>query len=79
MIGNILLAMESLHKTGGFTYSFVTGDLNPPKGFSVAISKENEKVIENITRYKKHAIEHSIGLWQDANPIPPFKFRHKIN
>lgn len=66
-MSNIKLAIESLPKNGGFTYSFNTGELNPTDGFTVAISKENEKVITNIARYKSSSIDKEINDYARKN------------
>ena len=62
-IGNILLALESLHATGGFSYSFVTGELNPTTGFTVAVSKENEKILHNLDTLTKEQIKQDAHLY----------------
>lgn len=59
-MASILNALEALHKTGGFTYSITTGELNPTRGFIVAVDKAKEKIVTNAIRYKKTAIVQEV-------------------
>jgi len=66
-MSNIKEALQELHKTGGFTYSFITGELNPKKGFSLAVSKDTEKIIDNILRYKKTVVDNDVKKYAHSN------------
>lgn len=64
---NIYDALASLKATKGFSFNINTGELNPRTGFMVAVSKDQEKIVSNIARYKDSAILEDIKSFCQEN------------
>lgn len=64
---NILHAIASLKENGGFSYNVSTGELNPTKGFMVAVSKEGEQTFPFVSEYPVEALAGTVAIYVKEN------------